>query len=237
MPARNITSMVRTFLLTAVAFFGMAVAANAQTSTTGMTGGRSGSKVGVNTSTPTENLDVNGTIRVRTLPADKENKIYTTTPTGTAADPTAATNPDQVFNQQYVVTADANGVLGRAPGAQPIFFYMPAMVVPTTMEQAGTNEYDATTHIFTIDLYQNYAKQFALSNATMVSSTRVVSNTAVQSLPGMTSPSSLDYFVTYFDDSVFEEVSLTTDGKLKYKVKTGANVTAKTFMNIVFLAK
>lgn len=222
--------MIKTFLIAAVAFFGMAVAANAQSD-------RTNAKVGVNIKTPTENLDVNGTMRVRTLPANKEAKIFTTPSTGPNGNPTASATPNQVFTQQYVVTADANGVLGRAPGAQPIFFYMPAMVVPTTMDQASGSEYNASTQEFTIDLYDNYTKQFGLSNANAVSSTRAFSNTAVQSLPGMDAPTKLDYFVTYYDDSVFENVSVTTDGKLKYKVKTGANVTAKTFMNIVFLAK
>lgn len=222
--------MIRTFLIAAVAFFGMAVAANAQSD-------RTNAKVGVNTKTPTENLDVNGTMRVRTLPANKENKIYTQSPGTAGTEATASATANQPFTQQYVVTADANGVLGRAPGAQPIFFYMPAMVVPTAMDQASTSEYNATNGEFTIDLYQNYAQQFGLSNATAVSSTRVVSNTAAQMLPGLEGSSKLDYFVTYYDDSVFENVSVTTDGKLKYKVKTGANVTAKTFMNIVFLAK
>lgn len=65
-------------------------------------------KVGINTDTPTENLDVKGTMRVRTLPKKDEAKIYTT------GDNTSVDNANQKYIPTRYVTADANGVLGYA---------------------------------------------------------------------------------------------------------------------------
>lgn len=63
-------------------------------------------KVGINTETPTEILDVNGTLRVRSLPVEGTKGIRTT---GTN---TASENPDQTFTPTKFVVADENGVLG-----------------------------------------------------------------------------------------------------------------------------
>lgn len=63
-------------------------------------------KVGINTETPTEIFDVNGTVRVRQLPDENTTGIYTT---GTN---TASTTANQTFTPTKIVVADANGVLG-----------------------------------------------------------------------------------------------------------------------------
>lgn len=63
-------------------------------------------KVGINTETPTEIFDVNGTVRVRSLPEEGTAGIYTT---GTN---TAAANANQTFTPTKFVVADENGVLG-----------------------------------------------------------------------------------------------------------------------------
>lgn len=66
-------------------------------------------KVGVQTATPTEIFDVNGTARVRSLPnIGTANSIYTT---GTNTN--SGTTPTQTFNGLYPVITDANGVLGK----------------------------------------------------------------------------------------------------------------------------
>lgn len=64
-------------------------------------------QVGINTTTPTEKLDVNGTLRVRTLPNSGEtNSIYTTGPNSSTNTPT------QTFNAGRPMVTDANGVMG-----------------------------------------------------------------------------------------------------------------------------
>ncbi|MGV4413708.1 hypothetical protein [Chryseobacterium sp. T1] len=66
-------------------------------------------KVGIATSTPTEILDVKGTMRVRSLPNNgSTNSIFTT-----GVDTNSGTSPTQTFNAVTPVVVDANGVLGK----------------------------------------------------------------------------------------------------------------------------
>ena len=65
-------------------------------------------KVGVNTSTPTENMDVNGIVRLRAHPANGEANAIYTQPNGQASG-----TQNQVFNEVANVVADANGVVGK----------------------------------------------------------------------------------------------------------------------------
>lgn len=61
-------------------------------------------KVGINTSTPTETLDVKGTLRVEDIPASGTGKIYNGTNTkGTT------------FNAKGLVATDNNGNIGKLP--------------------------------------------------------------------------------------------------------------------------
>lgn len=68
-------------------------------------------KVGINTSSPTEVLDINGTIRGRNLPlSGASNSIWT------KADGTISASKDQIFSPTKTVVADENGVLGLSTG-------------------------------------------------------------------------------------------------------------------------
>ena len=68
---------------------------NAQTTATG--------KVGINTITPKETLDVNGTLKVGNLPTNgMANAIYN-----------GGKNKSTTFTATNMVVADANGVLGK----------------------------------------------------------------------------------------------------------------------------
>lgn len=85
------------YLLTSILF---GVAINAQAG-----------KVGINTSTPTEILNVNGTTRISSLPTNgTPNSIYT------KPDGTMSAAKDQTFNATKTVVADNNGVLGTIDG-------------------------------------------------------------------------------------------------------------------------
>lgn len=68
-------------------------------------------KVGINTTTPTEILHVNGTERVSSLPLHTAvNSIYT------KPDGTVSAAKDQTFTATRTVVADNNGVLGYVSG-------------------------------------------------------------------------------------------------------------------------
>lgn len=137
-----------------------------------------------------------------------------------------------------IVTDEANGVLKKVKQG-PRFFYMPSVVFDT--DEPGT---------YTRDLYAEYQKQF---EGQTVFVTGENNNTAIGSDPveytgGLIRSSNapdlyvydredLFYYVTYFDQEVFEtgSLSLSEDGILTYEVISEAPPTA--YMNVVFVVK
>ncbi len=108
-------------------------------------------------------------------------------------------------------------------------FYMPSIVTPTT---EGTH---------TINLYEEYIKQYADSNGSNTSnkqapnrSWNIQTNNSNNSLKTY-AKDDLDYFVVYYDNNVFTNLSITEEGVLTYTVTTESakNISAQTFMNIV----
>lgn len=148
--------------------------------------------------------------------------VYVTNVTGTT---TAKTK--NVISVGYYYF---DGALWQSMGPDPAtrFFYMPAVVLPTNTADPA---YNAGTQIFTIDLYSAYSKQFKLT--TPSTSAKSPGATAIP----VSASNSLEYFITYFDNTVFQNVQLTDAGKLTYKLVAGFAVSEKTFMNIVFKVK
>lgn len=69
--------------------------------------GQVNNAVGIKTENPTENLDVDGILRIRDLPkANEANSINTTT------NGNLSPNKDQTFTPKHFVTTNKNGVLG-----------------------------------------------------------------------------------------------------------------------------
>lgn len=205
---------------------------------------RTKAKVGVNTKNPTENLHVNGTLRVQKLPADG-----TANAISTKADGTGSTDVDQRFNAQYVVTADKNGVLGRVSSIETKLFYMPAVHLPLTEDEVALNASNPSylshfgsytpTDGFVIQVYLLFAHQFDISPNFDATPHIVKSDPSAvlwKSNWGYVAED-FDYFITYYDTAVFEDVSISAGGALRYKVKAGAVATPKTYMNIVLKKK
>ena len=168
-------------------------------------------RVGVQTKTPTEQLDVKGTVRVETLP--KKGDAITTGANG-------AYNNQSPFTPNRVVIADANGVLGSKFAAWPLFFYMPSCIMPTDQTAA---EYNGTE--FSVDLYELYKNQFSIPATPAAGAVTLVSSPSAD----------LGYFVTYYDSKVCKDVKVDDNGVLTYKlVSNPAPVTEYTYMNIVF---
>lgn len=176
---------------------------------------QSASKVGVNTREPSENLHVNGTVRVQQLPNNGA-----TTSIFTLSDGTGTTTRNQTFSAQKMVVADKNGVLGSIGGVVN-WFYMPSVEVPV----------DDMTSPKQLDLYELFKKQF---ETPAVRSTGAPTSGAIINLPAA---NELYYYVTDYDQNVFEHAmtSITADGKVTYKVK--AAPTPKSYINIVFVLK
>lgn len=111
----------------------------------------------------------------------------------------------------------------------PCFFYMPSVVLPT---DTGDPAYDSVLETFTVDLYGSYAAQFGMT------ATNAVSNTSASSLSlPVVASNALDYYITYYDEAVFDEVKVSDAGELTYKLVTDYTVSENTFMNIVFKEK
>lgn len=94
-------------------------------------------------------------------------------------------------------------------------FYMPSIVLDVT---EGTK---------TVDLYAKYKEQYG---------TGVVSSNASSKLR-VFDKDDLDYFVTYSDTSVFENIGISNSGVLTYTVTAGAVVTENTYINVVLQEK
>lgn len=202
----------------------------------------------INAPVPTETFDVNGTFRVRQLPVHGATNAIFTLPDGNSSLPETGAIGDikktQTFTATRTVVADSNGVLGYVNGLpQKEQFYAPSIVLPTSPNGISTATtadiyYTATTQTFTVKLHSIYNKQFGMSGDVAGSSRTAIRSNASANLVTYT-VAQLDYFVTYFDNTVFDPLSITLDanGVMTYKILPSATVTEKTYMNVVFKVK
>lgn len=68
-------------------------------------------QVGIGTETPTEVLDIDGTLRIRNLPINGDTNAIHTTGENTASD-----TPTETFTATHMLVLDANGVIGAMDG-------------------------------------------------------------------------------------------------------------------------
>jgi len=123
--------------------------------------------------------------------------------------------------------------VGNGGTAAPQYFYMPSIVLPLdNSDPTLYDTYTAATQTFTVNLYNRYAAQFGMTAANTAKSA-----SAVNPLPKYNA-NQLEYFVTYYDTSVFATVSVSDAGILTYTLKPSPlPISEKTFMNIIFEVK
>ncbi|NGX85318.1 collagen-like protein, partial [Aequorivita sp. KMM 9714] len=122
--------------------------------------------------------------------------------------------------QNKLVVAEADGTLRQIKAAMPKFFYMPAIIFDTSVQQSGV----------TRNLHAEYVAQFTgAGNPTLVSSAGA--SNAIPTLPA----SELEYHITYYDTAVFANLSIDPNGILTYDVI--GNATEASYMTIVFVVK
>lgn len=159
----------------------------------------------------------------------------------------ATTNPVRFEGLQpgsssdQIVVADATGVLKTVASvtATPKFFYAPSVVLPTVNTSLPANiTYNSGTQVFTADLYAIYNNQFGMTGDIAGAGRSAIKSAGATTLP-VQAVASLEYFVTYFDNTVFDPttINLSATGVLTYKVLPAAVVSEKTYMNIVFKVK
>jgi len=119
---------------------------------------------------------------------------------------------------QQMVTTDNKAVK---------FFYMPTITFDTgvlTKDQPDNRKSESK------DLYDEYKKQFNMTNPNSVKSLG-----APDAIPHYPTATDLYYYVTDFDPAVFKSIEITADGKMTYEIiGTG---TPTSIMNIVFVVK
>ena len=139
----------------------------------------------------------------------------------------------------------ATGVNGSVAYKQvPRFFYMPAVIFNTSvLTPTGTT--------VTRDLYQEYYNQFTggaagtgnavypIAHGTNGYSVPynggLVKNPSAQADIYTYARSEMNYYITYYDTDVFENVTVNDNGEMSYTIKSNAK--AASYMNIVFVIK
>ena len=128
-----------------------------------------------------------------------------------------------------IVVADAtSGVLKQLKAAMPKFFYMPSIVIPTHSSQFVADPNIPGESFGTLNLYARYTRQFNTPMASNPGKT-----TALPILPA----NELDYYITWYDTTVFASVTVSNTGILTYTIQPDADVTVGSFMNIIFAVK
>ena len=138
---------------------------------------------------------------------------------------------------QHLLAVGSDNVVKALKAAMPKFFYMPSIIIPISSQQldadgAGKVTGDAFANgAGTINLHGRYAAQFG-------GTTLIKSSAAAPTLPVLPA-NELHYYITWFDETVFEKnsVKVNENGVLTYKVKSGVDITVGSFMNIVFAVR
>ena len=168
-------------------------------------------------------------------PADvvKANQKTSSVVTGDEKYATVTSNtPQGSENTEYTVTVKKT----------PRFFYMPAVIFNTDHNTAVGVELKR-------DLYQLYANQFSGQPHNIVQGANASGTAVVESVmydKGVVSSQGanslevfdkgeLEYHITYYDTSVFSDLSIDANGVLSYKII--GESTPMTYMNIVFVIK
>lgn len=125
-------------------------------------------------------------------------------------------NPDN----DRIVTVDEDGVLKTVSSNKFVrFFYMPSVIFDTSSEDDDLER----------DLYQEYIDQFTGIDVNLRSTG------APPSIPHIPDRNELYYYITYYDDEVFNIQGINENGILTYDI-IGSG-TPMSFMNIVFVIK
>lgn len=119
-------------------------------------------------------------------------------------------------SDNILVVHPATNVVKKVKAVMPKFFYMPSIVFDISV--VGT---------FNRNLYNEYINQFG--------SPMVSSSGSTEGIPTLLA-SQLEYYITYYDSNIFENLVIDQNGLLTYRVKN-SNASEKTFMNVVFVVK
>lgn len=149
----------------------------------------------------------------------------------------SAYNANDGVGSDRLVVVDNSGLLKQMKAAMPKFFYMPSIIIPTHDSQLESDlptgeSFDNGTGQGVINLYERYQRQFGTSYLTAKAS-NPTKTTVLPVLPA----GELDYYITWYDESVFTTVAVSDTGILTYTVDPSGGFDVGSFMNIVFAVK
>jgi len=125
-----------------------------------------------------------------------------------------------------IVVADSDGELKTVKAAMPRMFYMPPVIFDTSVNGTG----------LTRNLYQEYVDQFTeAGNPTFVKSADDGSGTPTPSAIPVHDAADLYFYITYYDETVFDNISIDANGVMTYDIIGPGTETS--YMNIVFVVK
>ena len=187
-------------------------------------------------------VSTDGTLDVTVIDTNTDNqqltyntatKILTLERGGTPVDLSALATDT---NSKTVVTAAASNVVVtpsvntttdtttysvEVKNAMPVFFYMPSILIDTSIVDPNT--------IKTVNLYQQYTSQFNVTN------TAHRSTSAPAQIPVLPAATDLYYYITYHDAASIQIIGIDANGVMSYKVV--GNTNSLSFVNIVFVIK
>lgn len=139
----------------------------------------------------------------------------------------------------HLLAVGADNTVKALKAAMPKFFFMPSIIIPTSEQQLDApnsgkvtgDVFDDATLTGTINLYGRYQEQFSTTGTAAKPS-----NPGAPALPVLPA-SELNYYVTWYDPTVFTSVTINASGVMTYEVDANADVTTGSFMNIVFSVK
>lgn len=210
----------------------------------------SNAQVGINTKQPNSTLDVVAKVatgnsenfpegilipRVDRERAESMTNVENSTliyindaTTGTAA----ANSPTEYVKTSGYYFYDTRKAKWQGINYKTNFYYSPSILLPTNSDDTrlGTTGYSLVGDLYTVDLYYIFSNQFQNPIATSV----LQATNPNASLANFVKKSTdYDYFVSYADQTVFSDITLTLDGKLSYKVLPNSIIRNGSFMNIV----
>jgi len=205
----------------------------------------------VNTLGTTQTVDLSGLVQAESGVEIHEDKVklggsLTRTTTilqngnpltiATGGDALTISGLDKTASQasgDYLLAVGAGDQVKALKAAMPKFFYMPSMVLPLADDQiVPTMHATYTAGTFTIDLHAVYTEQFGGTNPG-TSTSNPTKTTTLPILP----KGELDYYITFFDDTVYTNVAVDDNGMLTYRISPTADPTFGSFMNVVFAIK
>lgn len=199
-------------------------------------------QVGINTDNPNEFtlLDVDSNDKGILIPRVKLTGIFDTQTVKNIKPTSAATyeNSLLVYNTNTTDLKEKEEYKNVTPGyyywetdrwvrmtstKDQQFFYMPSIIIPTSPDQVA-----AGSTFGKINLYSIYESQFSHAMEKNPSATTT--------LP-VYKTNQLDYYITWYDKSVFDEVKVNDNGEMTYQIKENADISIGSFMNIIFAIK